>query len=133
MPCMRICAMRDGEVLDDAVVLYFQGPHSYTGEDVLELQAHGNPSLLNAILRECRRLGARDARAGEFTERAFLNDKLDLAQAEAVADLISAQSETAARAARRSLDGVFSQTLRCRFRTAGACPRVCRSGAGFSR
>lgn len=98
-----------GEVLDDAVVLYFQAPHSYTGEDVLELQAHGNPSLLNAILRECRRLGARDARPGEFTERAFLNDKLDLAQAEAVADLISAQSEAAARAARRSLDGVFSQ------------------------
>jgi tRNA modification GTPase len=103
--------LRDGAgaMLDDAVVLYFQGPHSYTGEDVLELQAHGNPALLNAILRECRRLGARDARPGEFTERAFLNDKLDLAQAEAVADLISAQSETAARAARRSLDGVFSQ------------------------
>jgi tRNA modification GTPase len=99
----------NGEVLDDAVVLFFQGPHSYTGEDVLELQAHGNPSLLNALLRECRRLGARDARPGEFTERAFLNDKLDLAQAEAVADLISAQSETAARAARRSLDGVFSR------------------------
>ena len=98
-----------GETLDDAVLLYFQGPHSYTGEDVLELQAHGNPALLNAILRECRRLGARDARPGEFTERAFLNDKLDLAQAEAVADLISAQSEAAARAARRSLDGVFSQ------------------------
>ena len=98
-----------GEVLDDAVVLYFQAPHSYTGEDVLELQAHGNTALLNAILRECRRLGARDARPGEFTERAFLNDKLDLAQAEAVADLISAQSEAAARAARRSLDGVFSQ------------------------
>lgn len=97
-----------GAVLDDAVVLYFQGPHSYTGEDVLELQAHGNPALLNAILRECKRLGARDARPGEFTERAFLNDKLDLAQAEAVADLISAQSESAARAARRSLDGVFS-------------------------
>lgn len=99
----------DGEALDDAVLIFFQGPHSYTGEDVLELQAHGNPSLLNAILRECRRLGARDARPGEFTERAFLNDKLDLAQAEAVADLIAAQSETAARAARRSLDGVFSQ------------------------
>lgn len=98
-----------GEVMDDAVVLFFQGPHSYTGEDVLELQAHGNPSLLNALLRECRRLGARAARPGEFTERAFLNDKLDLAQAEAVADLIAAQSETAARAARRSLDGVFSQ------------------------
>ncbi len=97
-----------GAVLDDAVVLFFQGPHSYTGEDVLELQAHGNPALLNAILRECKRLGARDARPGEFTERAFLNDKLDLAQAEAVADLISAQSEAAARAARRSLDGVFS-------------------------
>jgi tRNA modification GTPase len=98
-----------GAVLDDAVVLFFQGPHSYTGEDVLELQAHGNPALLNALLRECKRLGAREARPGEFTERAFLNDKLDLAQAEAVADLISAQSETAARAARRSLDGVFSQ------------------------
>ena len=68
-----------GEVLDDAVLIFFQGPHSYTGEDVLELQAHGNPSLLNAILRECRRLGARDARPGEFTERAFLNDKIDLA------------------------------------------------------
>lgn len=98
-----------GEVLDDAVVLYFQGPHSYTGEDVLELQAHGNPSLLNALLRECKGLGAREARPGEFTERAFVNDKLDLAQAEAVADLIAAQSETAARAARRSLDGVFSK------------------------
>ena len=98
-----------GEVLDDAVVLYFQAPNSYTGEDVLELQSHGNPAILNSILRECRRLGARDARPGEFTERAFLNDKLDLAQAEAVADLISAQSEAAARAARRSLDGVFSQ------------------------
>ena len=98
-----------GAILDDAVVLYFQGPHSYTGEDVLELQAHGNPALLQAILRECRRFGARDARPGEFTERAFLNDKLDLAQAEAVADLIAAQSEAAARAARRSLDGVFSR------------------------
>jgi tRNA modification GTPase len=102
--------LRDGtgEVLDDAVLLFFKGPHSYTGEDVLELQAHGNPALLNAVLRECKRLGARDAKPGEFTERAFLNDKLDLAQAEAVADLISAQSESAARAARRSLDGVFS-------------------------
>ena len=100
-----------GVVLDDAVLLFFQGPHSYTGEDVLELQAHGNPALLNALLRECKRLGARDAKPGEFTERAFLNDKLDLAQAEAVADLISAQSESAARAARRSLDGVFS--VRC--------------------
>ena len=70
--------LRDGagDILDDAVVLYFQGPQSYTGEDVLELQAHGNPALLNAILRECRRLGARDARPGEFTERAFLNEKL---------------------------------------------------------
>jgi len=97
-----------GEILDDAVVLFFQGPNSYTGEDVLELQAHGNPALLNMLLKTCRQMGARDARPGEFTERAFLNDKLDLAQAEAVADLISAQSEAAARAARRSLDGVFS-------------------------
>ena len=101
----------DGEALDDAVLIFFQGPHSYTGEDVLELQAHGNPSLLNAILRECRRLGARDARPGEFTERAFLNDKLDLAQAEAVADLIDAGSVAAARAALRSLQGEFSQQV----------------------
>lgn len=76
----------DGELIDDGIALFFPAPHSYTGEDVVELQAHGNPSLLARLLRRCLALGARPARAGEFTERAFLNDKLDLAQAEALAD-----------------------------------------------
>lgn len=101
----------DGDVIDDGIVLFFPAPHSYTGEDVVELQAHGNPRLLMRLLRRCLALGARSARAGEFTERAFLNDKLDLAQAEALADLISAGSEAAARAARRSLDGEFSRRV----------------------
>ncbi|MEO5595737.1 MAG: tRNA uridine-5-carboxymethylaminomethyl(34) synthesis GTPase MnmE [Lysobacteraceae bacterium] len=98
----------DGAVLDDGIALLFPAPHSYTGEDVLELQAHGSPIVLQQLLSRCLELGARSARAGEFSERAFLNGKLDLAQAEAVADLIAADSEAAARAARRSLDGVFS-------------------------
>lgn len=100
-----------GEVIDDGLLLYFPAPHSYTGEDVVELQAHGGPLLLDALLRRCHALGSRPARPGEFTERAFINGKLDLAQAEAVADLIAAGSEAAARAARRSLDGVFSQRV----------------------
>jgi len=99
------------EVIDDGVAIYFAGPHSYTGEDVVELQAHGNPYLLMQLQKRCMALGARQARPGEFTERAFLNEKLDLAQAEAVADLISAGSEAAARAARRSLDGEFSKRV----------------------
>jgi len=98
-----------GASIDDGVLLAFLAPHSYTGEDVVELQAHGSPVLLAALVQRCCALGARPARAGEFTERAFLNGKLDLAQAEAVADLIAASSEAAARAARRSLDGVFSR------------------------
>ena len=98
----------DGEVIDDGIVLYFAAPASYTGEDVTELQAHGNPVLLQQLLARCIALGARQAQAGEFSQRAFLNGKLDLAQAEAVADLISAGDLQAARAARRSLDGVFS-------------------------
>ena len=98
----------EGQSIDDGLLLYFPGPASYTGEDVLELQSHGNRYLLNALVARCCALGARPARAGEFTERAFLNGKLDLAQAEAVADLIAAGSEAAARAARRSLDGAFS-------------------------
>jgi tRNA modification GTPase len=100
-----------GQVIDDGVALWFVAPHSYTGEDVVELQAHGNPYLLHQLQQRCIELGARQARPGEFTERAFLNEKLDLAQAEAVADLISAGSETAARAARRSLDGEFSKRV----------------------
>ncbi len=100
-----------GETLDDGIALYFKAPASYTGEDVVELQAHGSPAVLQMLLTRCCVLGARMARAGEFSERAFLNDKLDLAQAEAVADLIAAGDERAARAARRSLDGVFSRRV----------------------
>lgn len=100
-----------GEVIDDGVVLYFPGPRSFTGEDVVELQGHGSPVVLRQLLARCVELGARQARAGEFSERAFLNGKLDLAQAEAIADLIAASDTRAARAARRSLDGVFSRRV----------------------
>ena len=95
-------------VLDQGLALYFKGPHSFTGEDVLELQGHGGPVVLDLLLKRCVQLGARLAKPGEFSERAFLNDKLDLAQAEAIADLIEASSEQAARNALRSLQGVFS-------------------------
>ncbi len=99
------------ETIDDGIALYFRAPASYTGEDVVELQAHGSPALLQQLMLRCCALGARQARAGEFSERAFLNGKLDLAQAEAVADLIAAGDVRAARAARRSLDGVFSRRV----------------------
>ncbi len=98
----------DGSVLDDGIALAFAAPASYTGEDVVELQAHGSPVVLQQLLMRTRALGARLARAGEFSERAFLNGRLDLTQAEAVADLIAAGDLRAARAARRALDGVFS-------------------------
>ncbi|MFP4638834.1 MAG: tRNA uridine-5-carboxymethylaminomethyl(34) synthesis GTPase MnmE [Guyparkeria sp.] len=101
----------DGSVLDDGIVLFFPGPHSYTGEDVVEWQGHGNPVLLDEAVREMIHAGARMARPGEFTERAFLNGRMDLAQAEAVADLIEAGSAQAANAARRSLTGVFSRRI----------------------
>jgi tRNA modification GTPase len=101
----------EGAALDHAVVLYFPAPASFTGEDVLELQAHGSPPLLQSLLRRLYELGARPARPGEFSERAFLNDKLDLTQAEAIADLIAAGSEAAARAALRSLEGEFSRRV----------------------
>ncbi len=100
-----------GEVIDDGLLISFVAPASYTGEDVVELQAHGSPALLRLLLARCIELGARQARPGEFTERAFLNERLDLAQAEAVADLIHASSEAAARAARRALDGEFSRRV----------------------
>lgn len=100
-----------GEVLDEGIALYFPAPHSFTGEDVLELQGHGGPAVLQLVLARCFELGARPAEPGEFTRRAYLNDKLDLAQAESVADLIDASSAEAARCALRSLTGVFSQTI----------------------
>ena len=99
-----------GQPLDRGLAIHFPAPHSYTGEDVLELQAHGGPVLLQLLLARCLQAqpGLRLAEPGEFTERAFLNDKLDLAQAEAVADLIDASTEAAARSAARSLSGAFS-------------------------
>ncbi|PPD03532.1 MAG: tRNA uridine-5-carboxymethylaminomethyl(34) synthesis GTPase MnmE [Methylobacter sp.] len=97
-----------GSTLDSGIALYFPGPHSYTGEDVLELQAHGGAVLLNMLLRAALKQGARLANPGEFTLRAFLNNKLDLAQAEAVADLINAGTEQSARSAQQSLQGRFS-------------------------
>ncbi|OZA22082.1 MAG: tRNA uridine-5-carboxymethylaminomethyl(34) synthesis GTPase MnmE [Hydrogenophilales bacterium 17-64-11] len=97
-----------GGVIDEGIALYFAAPHSFTGEHVLELQGHGGPAVLDLILQRCVELGARLAGPGEFTRRAYLNGKLDLAQAEAVADLIDAASGEAARSAMRSLSGAFS-------------------------
>lgn len=106
-------AFRDvaGDLIDRGLLLHFPAPASYTGEHVLELQGHGSAVLLDALLRRVCELGARLARPGEFTERAFLNGKLDLTQAEAVADLISARSHAAARAALQSMEGAFSQRV----------------------
>ena len=101
----------DGETLDNGLVLWFPAPHSYTGEDTLELQGHGGPVVLDRVVGRVLSLGARPARPGEFTERAFLNGKLDLVQAEAVADLIDAATHEAARLARRSLDGALSERV----------------------
>src|SRR5690554_1492271 len=104
-----------GQAIDAGIVLYFKAPHSYTGEDVLELQGHGGPAVLRRVLQRCleagRPWGLRHAEPGEFTQRAFLNDRLDLAQAEAVADLIEASSEAAARSAMASLSGAFSHEI----------------------
>jgi len=97
--------------LDNGLALYYPAPHSYTGEDVLELQGHGGPVVLQLVLRRCLELGARLAEPGEFTRRAFLNDKLDLAQAEGIADLIDASTARAARCAMRSLQGAFSERI----------------------
>jgi len=99
------------QVIDQGIALYFPAPHSYTGEDVLELQGHGGPMVMQQLLRRCLDLGARVAQPGEFTRRAFLNDRLDLAQAESVADLIDASSVEAARSAARSLAGEFSARI----------------------
>ncbi|HEY4342027.1 MAG TPA: tRNA uridine-5-carboxymethylaminomethyl(34) synthesis GTPase MnmE [Steroidobacteraceae bacterium] len=106
-------AFRDAEqqTLDAGLVVFFPGPHSYTGEDVVEFQGHGGPVIIESLITRLIELGARRAQPGEFTQRAFLNDKLDLAQAEAVADLIDAGSREAARAAMRSLQGEFSTMI----------------------
>lgn len=105
----------DGQAIDQGLAIHFPAPHSYTGEDVLELQAHGGTVVLQLLLARCVQAGAaiglRVAQPGEFTERAFLNDKIDLAQAEAIADLIDASTEAAARSASRSLSGAFSREI----------------------
>ncbi|TLM75749.1 tRNA uridine-5-carboxymethylaminomethyl(34) synthesis GTPase MnmE [Microbulbifer harenosus] len=101
----------DEQLLDQGLALFFPGPNSFTGEDVVELQGHGGPVILDTLLSALLKMGARQARPGEFSERAFLNDKLDLAQAEAIADLIDAGSAQAAQNALRSLQGVFSQKI----------------------
>lgn len=100
-----------GQAIDEGLALFFPTPHSYTGEDVLELHGHGGPVVLQQLLQRCLELGARLARPGEFTERAFLNGRMDLAQAEGVADLIAASTALAARAALHSLQGQFSQLI----------------------
>ena len=107
-------AFRDhqGGIVDNGIALYFRGPHSYSGEDMLELHTHGSAQILRVLLATICHLGARAARPGEFTERAFLNGKLDLAQAEAVADLIESNSERAMRSALRTMQGEFSATVR---------------------
>ncbi len=117
LPAPRRAALRrfhagDGQILDEGIALYFPAPHSFTGEDVLELHGHGGPVVMDLLLARVLELGARPARPGEFSERAFLNDKLDLAQAEAIADLIASTTAEAARAAVRSLEGEFSRCIR---------------------
>lgn len=109
----RLVNFRDamGQAIDQGILLYFPAPHSFTGEDVVELQGHGGPVVMRELVVRCRELGARLAEPGEFTRRAFLNDKLDLAQAEAVADLIEASTAQAARSALRSLAGEFSRQI----------------------
>lgn len=102
---------KEKSAIDEGVAIFFVSPHSFTGEDIVELQGHGSPVVLNLILRRLFALGARPARPGEFSERAFLNDKLDLVQAEAISDLIEASSERASRLAMRNLKGAFSQKI----------------------
>jgi tRNA modification GTPase len=117
LPTPRLAALarfreQDGQLIDQGIALFFPAPASFTGEDVLELQGHGGPVVMDMLLRRVLELGARLARPGEFSERAFLNGKLDLAQAEAIADLIESSTEAAARSAVRTLQGQFSQRVR---------------------
>ncbi len=116
LPRPRYASLTDlhdasGEIIDTGIVLFFPGPNSFTGEDVLELQCHGGPYILQRVMQRLIQLGARSARPGEFSERAFLNDKMDLVQAEAIADLIESGTDAAAQAAQRSLQGVFSERI----------------------
>ncbi len=106
--CFTVFRDADGSALDEGIAIHFPGPQSYTGEDVLELQGHGSPLVLDMMVRRCLALGARLARPGEFSERAFLSGRMDLAQAEAVADLIESSTEAAARSALNALRGQFS-------------------------
>jgi len=101
----------DDSPIDESITIYFKAPHSFTGEDIVEFQCHGGPVVLDLLLKACTTLGARLANPGEFSERAFLNDKLDLAQAEAISDLINASSEQAARSAVNTLKGAFSEKI----------------------
>lgn len=101
----------DNQIIDEGIAIFFPGPNSFTGEDILELQGHGGPAVVDCLIRRIIHLGARLAKPGEFSERAFLNNKIDLAQAEAIADLIDACSEQAARASLRSLQGEFSKKI----------------------
>lgn len=109
--CHRLFKDKKQQTLDDGIAIYFPAPNSFTGEHVLELQGHGGHIVMDMLLSRCLELGARLAKAGEFSERAFLNDKLDLTQAEAIADLIDSGSEQAARSALRSLQGEFSKEI----------------------
>ncbi|WP_131778339.1 tRNA uridine-5-carboxymethylaminomethyl(34) synthesis GTPase MnmE [Legionella bozemanae] len=107
----QVLSPQPDALIDQGIMIYFKAPHSFTGEDVVEIQAHGSPVVLDMLIKACIHLGARMARPGEFSERAFLNDKIDLTQAEAIADLIQASSQTAARMALKSLQGEFSNKI----------------------
>ncbi|PWY55848.1 tRNA uridine-5-carboxymethylaminomethyl(34) synthesis GTPase MnmE [Legionella qingyii] len=109
--CNNEHAQQLDTLIDQGIMIYFKAPHSFTGEDVVEIQAHGSPVVLDMLTKVCIHLGARLARPGEFSERAFINDKIDLTQAEAIADLIQASSQTAARMALKSLQGEFSNKI----------------------
>ena len=109
----KYCRFLDdnNEVIDEGVGIYFPAPYSFTGENILELQGHGGPVIMDMLLQQVLRLGIRLARPGEFSERAFLNGKIDLTQAEAIADLIDAETQSAARLACRTLQGGFSKKI----------------------
>ena len=111
--CFKPCSIlsKSGGVIDSGLVVFFAGPKSYTGEDVVEIHCHGNPLIVDSVVAEAVSLGARIAEPGEFTKRAFLNDKIDLTQAESVADLVAAQTSSALVAASSSLSGAFSALI----------------------